>query len=77
MSAGHVEIVLVYRCGLWPEDCAGDERGCQDPFCREAREATGATLEGMRVELTHAQFLAQFGRCPDSCRPAVQLALVP
>lgn len=64
MSHGHVDIVLVTRCerGL---DCRGTETGCREMECAGPQ----------RRELTHAQFLRDYGRCPDQCRPAVQLDL--
>lgn len=86
--SGHVEAVTVSRCGWWREGrCAGDETGCDDDLCEQmcrradpVEEMDGVTLEEWvdfphPTEISHAEFLRQYGRCPEDCRPAEQLEI--
>ena len=77
----HVATVTVWRCGLWLDGwCHGTEYGCSDPLCAEAHALSAAepccTEWKPQEELSHRDFLSQFGRCPTGprgCHVAVQL----
>lgn len=61
----HVEAIMISRCEGWPEDCQGDENGCRHPGCPDLEP----------LEISHADFLRDFDRCPRQCGEGDQVGM--
>ena len=80
---GHIRTITVYRCGWWDDEFGecGDENGCRecetwwrdDPeFRRMMCELDYGKGDWPTVELTHGEYIRDYGRCPSTCRVAEQ-----